>query len=259
MALFWVTVFVKRNYNRSFSDLYRIVDLWPMGNSIVCHISALTLRQCERRRRPSSAAVRLGNVPNNGPVRLQTHHQLPVNEMDQFYCCGIRVFCTYTFLLTVVSRTSVTFGARTWIGRGSVLDANTAPSLPNVMMQVRQPRQRILLMARLASLHSGKKQKNKSFNTHTFGIHSSTVWSNTHSRFGTGRLVIEAASTWLIHSMLGSEKSSILVVVGAGAAFNIEMPCLKRLNAAKVACSGVSNWQTKTCVSYGKQRIQAVK
>lgn len=52
----------------------------------------------------------------------------------------------------MVSTTSSTLGPRTWIGRGSLLDANIAPSLPNVMMQVRQPKHRILSMARLASL-----------------------------------------------------------------------------------------------------------
>lgn len=37
-----------------------------------------------------------------------------------------------------------------------------------------------------------------------------------------------------------------MVSLGAGAAFNIEMPVLNRLNALSVACIGVSNWHTST-------------
>lgn len=53
---------------------------------------------------------------------------------------------------TVVSNTSSTFGARTWIGRGSLAEAKIAPSLPRVMTTVWQPKHKKLLIARFASL-----------------------------------------------------------------------------------------------------------
>lgn len=55
-------------------------------------------------------------------------------------------------MFTVVSKTSSTFGARTWIARGSSAEANIAPSFPSVIIQALHPRHKKLWMARFASL-----------------------------------------------------------------------------------------------------------
>lgn len=87
--------------------------------------------------------------------------------------------------------------------------------------------------------------KNALINMHSFEM-LFPMSRNTHSIFGTGRLLIAAASTWLIHRIVGNVNSSKLISFGAGAALSIEMPSLKRRRAANVACKGVSNWQTNT-------------
>lgn len=60
--------------------------------------------------------------------------------------------------LTVVSKTSSTFGHRRWIGFGSSDDAKMAPSFPNVIITVEHPRHKKLLIARFASLKNVKIQ-----------------------------------------------------------------------------------------------------
>lgn len=63
---------------------------------------------------------------------------------------------------------------------------------------------------------------------------------------GTARLLIAAASTWLMHKIVGNVKSSKVFSFGAGDALRMEIPFLNFRRATNVACNGVSNWQTKT-------------
>lgn len=100
------------------------------------------------------------------------------------------------------------------------------------MMTVRQPRHKKFVMARFASL----QEKN-------IGIHkicNKIALYVTYSILGTLRLVIEAASSSLMHRIVGKVKISRLFSAGAGAAFRIEIPLKPRI-AANEVLTGVSN------------------
>lgn len=89
-------------------------------------------------------------------MRRQMHRQRPVSKIVTNALNWIEGIVTHfkiqVNICTVVSKTSSTRGDRIWIGLGSSCDANSAPSLPSVIITVLQPRHRKLMIARFASL-----------------------------------------------------------------------------------------------------------
>lgn len=90
-------------------------------------------------------------------------------------------------------------------------------------------------MARFASL-----QEKISETINFFYKNCDNVLRDAYSILGTLRLVIEAASSSLMHRIVGNVKISRVFSAGAGEAFRIEIPLKPRI-AAKEVLTGVSN------------------
>lgn len=141
---------IKQNSNRNFSNLCRNEGPLPADSCSVCRIVGQTLTLWSQHPQLSSTTMHPDNVPNNGPMRQRMHRQPPEKTRKWFSQSAQRLWRHRP--CTVVSSTSSTFGARTWMGRGSLAEAKIAPSLPSVMTTVRQPKHKKLFIARFASL-----------------------------------------------------------------------------------------------------------